>query len=176
MQVIDWKMIIEEHGATVWRISYRLLGNYTDASDCFQETFISALEFSRYNRIKSFSAFLARLATARAIDQLRLRFRQKQNNTILSDMDNYSIEKVNPVNHAQQAELAVKLRYALAQLSPPEAQVFCLRYLNDMSYRRIAKELSIKTNKVGVLLHRAKEKMRKYFEVSSNHPKSEVVL
>ena len=176
MQVIDWKMIIEEHGAAVWRISYRLLGNHADASDCFQETFISALEFSRYNRIKNFSAFLVRIATARAIDQLRLRFRQKQNTAVLNDMDDYSVEKMNPANHVQQGELAVKLRYALAQLPPPEAQVFCLRYLNDMSYRRIAKELSIKTNAVGVLLHRAKEKLRKYFEVSSNHPKSEVVL
>ena len=51
-----------------------------------------------------------------------------------------------------------------------------MRYLNDMSYRRIASELDIKTNAVGVLLYRAKEKLRKSLAAFSNEQKSEVTL
>ncbi|MEJ2703700.1 MAG: sigma-70 family RNA polymerase sigma factor, partial [Sedimentisphaerales bacterium] len=76
--MVDWNTIIEEHGPAVWQTAYRLLGNHADASDCFQETFVSALGFCRRQRVRNFPALLARLATARAIDQLRRRFRQVQ--------------------------------------------------------------------------------------------------
>jgi RNA polymerase sigma factor (sigma-70 family) len=68
------------------------------------------------------------------------------------------------------------LRKALVKLPVQEAQVFCLRYLNDMSYRKIARELEIDTNTVGVLLYRAKEKLRKSLAVFSKEQKSEVTL
>jgi RNA polymerase sigma-70 factor (ECF subfamily) len=76
---------------------------------------------------------------------------------------------------AQHQELIARLRELLTELPPAEAQVFCMRYLNDMSYRQIAKELGIKTNAAGVLLHRARAKLRKSFEVSTKE-KNEVVL
>ena len=76
---------------------------------------------------------------------------------------------------AQQQELTARLRESLVQLPPAEAQVFCMRYMNEMSYRQIAKELGIKTNAAGVLLHRARAKLRKYFEDSTKE-KNEVVL
>ena len=175
MQVIDWQIIIEKHGAIVWKTAYRLLGNYTDTSDCFQETFISALKVSSNQKIKNFPALLSRLATTRAIDMLRMRFRQEANNSTIDCSQTIANDYSDPLNCIQNQELATKLQKALAQLSIPEAQVFCLRYLNDMSYHRIAKELDIKTNAVGVLLHRAKEKLRRTFEESPDKMKSEVL-
>jgi RNA polymerase sigma factor (sigma-70 family) len=71
-----------------------------------------------------------------------------------------------PVQQAQQHELAARLRKVLAQLPSQEAQVFCLRYLNNMSYRQIAKQLGVKTNAAGVLLHRARAKLHQYFASS----------
>ena len=174
MQVIDWQIIIKEHGSVVWNTAYRLLGNSTDAADCFQETFICALKICQRQKVRNFPALLTRLATTRAIDQLRRRFRRGQNNLILDE--GLVSSNSDPSKCAQQQELAVQLQKALAQLPLQEAQVFCLRYLNDMSYRRIAKELNIKTNAVGVSLHRAKEKLRKSFSSLSNQQKSEVVL
>ncbi len=85
MQVVDWQVIIEKHGPAVWQTSYRLLGNHSDAADCFQETFVSALEFCRRQRVRNFPALLARLATARAIDQLRRRFRRSRSETDPAD-------------------------------------------------------------------------------------------
>ena len=76
-----------------------------------------------------------------------------------------------PVKLAQQQELVARLRESLTKLPPAEAQVFCMRYLNDMSYRQIAKALGIKTNAAGVLLHRARAKLREYFELSPKEQK-----
>ena len=176
MQVIDWQKIIEKHGASVWQVSYRLLGNYADASDCFQETFVSALKVCGHQKVKNFPALLIRLATARAIDQLRRRFRQESNNSP-ADNETYASNKMSdPSNFVQNQELGERLRKAIVKLPVQEAQVFCLRHLNDMSYRQIAKELDLKTNNVGVLLHRAKEKLQKSLTISPGKQKSEVVL
>jgi RNA polymerase sigma-70 factor (ECF subfamily) len=166
LQVIDWQIIIEKYGPAVWQTAYRLLGDNDDAADCFQETFVCALEISQRQRIRSFSALLTRLATTRAVDQLRRRFRQSHCNAVSADWDAVLSKNPGPAQMAQQQELAARLRESLTQLPPQEAQVFCMRYLNDMSYRQIAKALGIKINAAGVLLHRARAKLRQSFELS----------
>jgi len=163
LQVIDWQVIIEEHGQAVWRIAYRLLGNRADAADCFQETFVSALEFCRRHRVRNFSGLLTRLATARAIDQLRRRFRRTNFESGLAELPD--VQSTNP-GPAQQQELTDGLRELLSELPPHEAQAFCLRYLNDMSYRQIADGLGVTSNAAGVLLHRARAKLKESFELS----------
>jgi RNA polymerase sigma-70 factor (ECF subfamily) len=166
---------MEKHGPAVWQTSYRLLGNHADAADCFQETFVCALEFSQRQRVRNFSALLIRLATTRAIDQLRQRLHRSGRNVVKTDWIAVPSKNPGPDQMAQQQELLDRLRELLIKLPLPEAQVFCMRYLNDMSYRQIAKELGIKTNAAGVLLHRARAKLRKSFEVSTKE-KNEVVL
>ena len=164
--MVDWQVIIEKHGPVVWQTSYRLLGNHADAADCFQETFVSALEFCRRQRVRNFSALLVRLATARAIDQLRRRFRRSHSESDTADWDALQSTNPSPAQRVQQEELTDMLRKSLTKLPSQEAQAFCLRYLNDMSYRQIANELGIKTNATGVLLHRARAKLRDSFELS----------
>ena len=164
MQVIDWHKIIKKHGPSVWKTTYRLLGDYTDAADCFQETFICALEVSRRQHVRNFSALLVRLATLRAIDRLRRRFSSQQVRIDAADLAAVSNKNPGPAQEAQNQELAERLRKSLSELPEQQAQAFCLRYLNDMSYRQIDKELGIKKSATGVLLHRARRKLRDSFE------------
>lgn len=81
----DWDAIVGQHGRLVWRTAYRLLGNHADASDCFQETFLSALSAARTRRVGNWGGFLQRLATARALDRLRHRRRQAGRGGHLAD-------------------------------------------------------------------------------------------
>jgi RNA polymerase sigma-70 factor, ECF subfamily len=165
--VIDWQAIITEHGPVVWQTAYRLLGNDEDAADCFQETFVSALEVCRRQRVRNFSALLARLATTRAIDQLRRRFRRSHSNASHDGRAAVQNENPCPSQQAQDQELVGRVRQLVSQLPPQEAQAFCLRYLNDLSYREIADELGINTSAAGVLLHRAKARLREALDVSA---------
>ena len=169
MQTIDWQRIINEHGPVVWRTAYRLLGSYADAADCFQETFISALEIRRNGHVRNFKALLTHLATIRAIDKLRHRFYLSRNrvNMDAADLADIAGDNPSPEQKLQSQELSEKLRQSLSQLRPQEAEIFCLRYLDDFSYRKIGKQLNIKTNTVGVLLHRARVKLKELLEVVS---------
>lgn len=166
MQAVDWQQIVKEYGPIVWRTAYRLLGNHTDAADCFQETFVSALEVARRQRVRHFPALLVQLATARAIDRLRQRFRYPQLSIDAVDLIFVPNEDPGPVEQVQTQELAGRLRKALAYLPPKQAQVFCLRYFNELSYGKIAKQLGIRTNTARVLLHRARMKLHTFFDSS----------
>lgn len=162
LQVYDWQMIVAEHGPLVWRTAYRLLGNHADTADCFQETFLAALEVSQRQPLRNVSGLLVRLATTRAIDRLRRKGRQERPMAGGSDEETCGTD--DPAGRAQDQELVGQLREAIGRLPDQEAKVFCLRYLNEMSYRQIARELKIGINAVGVALFRAKARLREALE------------
>jgi RNA polymerase sigma-70 factor (ECF subfamily) len=164
LQAVDWQVIVRKYGPGVWQTVYRLLGNEADAADCFQETFLCVLEVSQRQRVRNFSALLARVATSRAINRLRQRMRELQRTSNQAQLSVAVAVNPGPVQQAEGRELAERLREALSQLPPKEAEVFCLRYFEDMSYRQIGKELRINTNAAGTLLHRARIKLRNILE------------
>jgi len=66
-----------------------------------------------------------------------------------------------PHAQAEAAELAAALRWALARIPPQAAEAFCLHELEGWSYQEIGSHLSLTSNAVGVLLHRARQKLQK---------------
>ena len=143
----------------VWRTAWRVLGHSGDADECFQETFVAALEYVRQGHaVQNWRALLQRIATTRAIDRLRRRVRQQSREAILED-DHPSPSRL-PHEALESAELSATLRRALARLPDGQAEVFCLFHIEGWSYREIAESLSISTDLVGVWLQRAKCRLR----------------
>jgi RNA polymerase sigma-70 factor (ECF subfamily) len=158
--VTDWKRIVEQHGGLVWATAYRLLGNCEDAADCFQETFLEAVKVSRKEPVGDWSALLRRMATVRAIDLLRGRYRHRGRTNALTGLDEAVSRGANPMQEAEASELAERLRAALPHLSQDQASVFCLSCLENLSYQEIGERLGMTVNAVGVLLHRARQRLR----------------
>ena len=156
----DWQEIVSRHSPTVWRTAYRLLGNRAEAADCLQETFLAALEISRRQKVRNWPGLLIRLCTYRALDELRRRLRRTQQLNGLAKWATVPSSNPGPVELTQAAELSARLRLALTQLPAQQAEVFCMRFLEDLTYRDIARQLGIKTSAVSVLLHRARLRLR----------------
>ena len=156
----DWREIVRRYNQVVWKTAYRILGNYDDASDCLQDAFLSALTFSRKANIRNWNALLVRLVTARAIDRLRQRIRQRSLFSGQAELRDISAGNPSPSQEAQATKLFDRLRQALAELPTQQAQVFCLRCLDDLTYEEIATELALEPSHVGVLLHRARAQLR----------------
>jgi RNA polymerase sigma-70 factor (ECF subfamily) len=70
--------------------------------------------------------------------------------------DHHPSRRLGPVQEAEAAELAGRLRHALTQLPPQQSQAFCLRHLNGMDYAEIALEMGVTIDAAGSLLHRAR--------------------
>lgn len=156
----DWERIVSRHGPAVWQTAYRLLGNRDDAADCYGQTFLATIEFSRRQKVRNYGGLLKCLCTCRAMDRLRQLARLSGQEESLADWSNVASANPGPVEHAQAAELSQRLRTALTKLPSQEAEVFCLRCLSQLSYRDIAQQLELKTSTVGVLLHRARGRLR----------------
>ena len=156
----DWQKIVSQHSGSVWQTAYRLLGRADEAADCFQETFLAALKVSGRQKVRNWPALLSRVCTCRAMDRLRKRLREGERSKSLGDWSNVASPNPGPIEVLQGEELSAGLRRALARLPEQQGEVFCMRCLNDMSYREIAKQLGLKGSAVGVLLHRARRRLR----------------
>jgi len=157
--MIDWEGIVSRDGPAVWRTAYRLLGNRADADECFQETFVAALSFSKRAAVNSWPALLHRLATARAVDRLRQRqrrFRFEQT----TEFEMTSGTEPQPSQNAEAGELSVALREALSHLPERQAEVFCLHALEGWSHDAIARQMEVSTEAIAVLLHRARARLK----------------
>jgi len=158
--VTDWDDILDRHGPRVWRMAHRLLGNAHDADDCLQDVFLAAWEYSRSQPIRHWPAFLQVTLTNKALDRIRRRVRCPDlAGSPAADADLASPEPT-PEQHAQAAELADRLRWALTLLPDQEAQVFCLCCLEDFGHAEVAETLGINVGTVGVRLHRARNRLR----------------
>jgi RNA polymerase sigma-70 factor (ECF subfamily) len=160
--MIDWDEVVRKFGPLVWRTTYRLLRNEADSADCFQQTFLAAFQLAAKETIRQWPAALVRLATARAIERLRSKLgpSSKRVEALDQSPEPTGDLSTDPVIAANEAELSEALRLALGKIDATQAQVFCLACLDDLAYREIGKQLGIKENHVGVLLHRAKAALR----------------
>ncbi len=167
----DWQEIIGREGGPVWRTAYRILGNRADAEECFQEAFLAALEFSRREEVQQWQALLLRLVTARAVDRLRRRRRQAAHQQA-ADWEGLPDHSPTPLQTAEDAELSESLRTALGCIPSKQAEAFCLHCLEGWSYQEVAKQLAVSIDSVGVLLHRARKRLRQLMSVSLEAPRS----
>jgi len=162
----EWEKIVAEHGRLVWRTAWRLLGDHADAGDCFQETFLAALELSRRQGVRNWGGLLQRLATCTALDRLRTRKRQTRRGGPLADWSHVPSNSPGPAADAVADELSAALREALTELPPDQAEAFALACLGGMKYRQVARVMGIRTSAVGVLIHRGRGRLR---ELLSSH-------
>jgi RNA polymerase sigma-70 factor (ECF subfamily) len=59
----------------------------------------------------------------------------------------------------------------LVGLPPNQAEAFCLHCLEDWTYREIAGHLGISVDAVGVLVHRARKRLRERLESFDQAPR-----
>ena len=160
----DWREVVEQHGQVVWQTAYRLLGNHADASDCFQNVFLDAVRVARREPVHQWPALLRQMATARALDLLRDRYRRRNRSEPMVAAAEATANTPLPQQEAEVAELSDHLRLALAQLPDRQAEAFCLRSIEGMSYEEIAKRLEVEVNHVGVLLNRARTRLQQLLD------------
>jgi RNA polymerase sigma-70 factor (ECF subfamily) len=156
----DWPLILAEHGATVWRTVYRLLDHHADALDCYQETFLAAWRFAERQPVADWASFLTSLATRRAMDRLRQRYRDRARAIAIDSLLEPSSEAECPIRHASAKELMDRVREGVAELPDKQAQVFWLSCVEGLSHQHITDRLEIPPGEVRVLLHRARTQLR----------------
>jgi RNA polymerase sigma-70 factor, ECF subfamily len=150
-----WGAIVREHAPIVLGTACRILGNSADAEDVAQEVFLEAFRKWQHRPDDQWTPLLRRLATCRALDRRRRRKLSME----VAEVTEIPSSDVGPTEVAVAREMTSVLLRALEQLPHREAEVFCLRYFEDLNNSEIAAVLRIKPGAVATAICKARTKL-----------------
>src|ERR1700753_1550168 len=75
-----FRVLVERHSRSLFRLAFRMTGNEQDAEDVVQESFLRAFkQLSKFDERASFGTWLYRIATNCSLDHVRARKRRSEN-------------------------------------------------------------------------------------------------
>src|SRR3954451_1798798 len=154
--------LFREHHGAVYRAAYRITGNAMDAEDVLQTVFTRLLRREEQPDLsESAGSYLHRAAVNAALDLMRRRKRSRK--VDLDEVGESLVDSADPGPERLRGsrELKTRLREAMSQLSPRQAEIFTLRYLEGLGNLEIARLLGASQTSIAVLLHRARHRLQK---------------
>jgi RNA polymerase sigma factor (sigma-70 family) len=148
------------HHRRVLMSAYRITGSMADAEDVAQGVFLRLAGGNEF-AVSNAGSYLYRAAINGALDLLRRR------NTAASEPLDSALSVASqgrgsrPEAEAASSQLVEWLRVALGELSPRAAEMFTLRYVEELDNREVATLMHTSQAVVAVTLHQARAKLKK---------------
>jgi RNA polymerase sigma-70 factor (ECF subfamily) len=158
----ELESLFRAHHDRVFRTAHRITGSPADAEDVLQTVFLRLVKGREtYQLSDNPEAYLSRAAINASLDLMRSRTRAKS--VGLGDVDAENLESRFRSPEAEHAdrELQTLIRQAVAGLGKTAGEMFVLRYYEGHDNQEIAKLLDTSQMVVGVVLHRARTRLRK---------------
>jgi RNA polymerase sigma-70 factor (ECF subfamily) len=164
-----FRLLVEKHSRTIFRVAYRMTGNEHDADDVVQEAFLRAYrQIERFEERANFGTWLHRIAINCALDLLRARGRENRVEGLMDDGEEYVPElrsmDPEPDRLALSSELQRHVTAALERLTGNERTAFVLRHFEGMPVEEIGRTLGIRDNAAKHTIFRAVRKLREALE------------
>jgi RNA polymerase sigma-70 factor (ECF subfamily) len=167
-----YRVLVERHSRTVYRMAYRMTGNAHDAEEVVQESFLRAYQkLKQFAGNANFGTWVYRIAANYAIDRIRQRNAEEARREKPSKGGQDSLE-VDPLSQVQDvspsperlagsAQLAERMKSALAELSPAERTAIVMRHWDGCGIEEIAMVLKSNSNATKNTVFRAVQKLRR---------------
>lgn len=149
--------LFREHHSLVFRTAYRITGSAGDAEDVLQTIFLRLARRDDLDLAPNPGGYLHRAAVNAALDLVRGRSPERE--VALEDVALAGSASPDALHESR--EVHDFIRRAVARLNPKAAELFILRYFEGYTNDEIARELGMSKMVVGVLLHRARSRVRK---------------
>ena len=165
-----FRLLVEQHSHSIFRLAFRMTGNEQDAEDVVQETFLKAhRNLSRFEERANIRTWLYRIAVNCAHDLMRVRQRhqkgrQPEDPEGVSAVDQIAASDPSPDRLLFSAQVQKKVSAAMARLSPIERTAFVLRHFEGQGIEEIAPVLGLRTGATKNTIFRAVAKMRRELE------------
>ena len=164
--------LVLKHQHKLYNLCYRFLGDYQEANDSAQETFIKVYRSLKKFRLESaFSTWLYRIAVNTCKNKLKSA-EYRQNKKMVSLDNPVSLDRGGPAieiqdeTHSPAMELEKKERVRLIQeainaLPPEQKEVVTLRDIEGFSYEEIVQITGLNLGTVKSRLARARLELRR---------------
>ena len=163
--------LVLKHKNRVFNLCYRFLGDYDEANDCAQETFVKVYYSLKKFRLGSaFSTWLYRIAVN--ICKNRLKSAEYRHSRKMVRLDNpkqsekgtYSVEiadhSLSPVTVLERKERQMLIQSAIDSLPEEQKAVVILCDIEGLSYAEIARISGYNLGTVKSKIARARERLR----------------
>ena len=144
--------LVARHQRVLFAVALRLVGNYEDARDATQNTFIRAYErLDTFDPERKFFSWIYRIAINEC---LNLRRARRPHEPLKEHLE------APPRGDAvEAAELTNRVRTAIVELTPEQREVVVLKYFAEMSYDEISDALGLPEKTVKSRLFTARQRL-----------------
>lgn len=166
-----FRVLVERHSQSVFRLAFRMTGNEQDAEDLVQETFLRVYkQIHRFDGRSAFSTWVYRICANCSLDLLRARKSRREQQTWTDDeatsnwLDRVATSDPSPERLTQSGQIATLLEPALNRLTEMERAAFVLRHYEGCDIEEIATTLGVQANAAKHSVFRAVQKLRRALE------------
>ncbi len=165
-----YRVLVDRHFRSVFRIAFRITGNEPDAEEAAQEAFLRAYnKLSSFRHDASFSTWITRIAMNTSLNLVERRSRDHALYALRIADDTSPSERTmqiadraaGPDRLFFDSEAASLRHAAMAALTPLERAAFTLRHMEDFGVSEIATALNIPGSSVKQAVFRAVGKLRR---------------
>jgi len=173
---LDFDALVIKYEKKIFNVIYRFLGDYEEANDLTQETFLSAYRhYDRFRGDAKVFTWLYQIARNLCINRVRQRERQRALRIESLDQPRDSDEdegltreiadwSQSPQTALEAKELRRKLAAAIEALPPDYKEVVLLREFHNLSYNEIVEATGLTLENVKTRLSRARAMLRRKLE------------
>lgn len=181
MQALDPELWLEDHGDYLFRYALVRLQDREIAEDMVQETLLAALRArEKFQARSSVRTWLVGILKHKVLDHFRKSYREPPISDLLSSedpsealFDEKGKWKPGPIPWAddprallEQKEFWETFLRCMSDLPRRLAQVFALRELDGLKGEEICNLTKISATNLGVMLHRARLRLRRCLEIN----------
>jgi RNA polymerase sigma-70 factor (ECF subfamily) len=161
---IDWRQVLAEHDRWLRTVIFTRVGEPQAVEDILQEVSLAAVrQKAPIEDVTKVSAWLYRLAVMQTLLYRRKQGRRRKLIDRYADRNQpreTDNRQPDPLGWLLSEERREKVRVALKQLPPRDAEILLLKYTEDWSYRELAEHLGASESAIEARLHRARHRMR----------------
>jgi RNA polymerase sigma-70 factor (ECF subfamily) len=165
-----FRVLVERHSRSLFRLGFRMTGNEQDAEDVVQESFLRAYrQLAKFDERASFGTWLYRIAMNCSLDLVRSRKRRsEQMAPVDSEMDDPMMSLPSgdpqPDRLAMSGEVRERVSEAMNELSASERTAFVLRHFEGMCIEDVSRVLGCQPGAAKHSVFRAVQKLRRALE------------
>jgi RNA polymerase sigma-70 factor (ECF subfamily) len=166
-----FRLLVERHGRSVYKVAFRITGRAEDAEDVVQETFLKAYrQLDKFEERASFGTWLHRIAWNCSVDLLRARPQREQAEEaetlehLSTAAPNGNPGPLSPERLVASLQLGERVKAAMSRLSALERAAFVMRHYEGRTIQEISRALDIRENAAKHSIFRAVRKMRTALE------------
>jgi RNA polymerase sigma-70 factor (ECF subfamily) len=158
----ELETLFQTHHGRIFRTAQRITGSAADAEDVLQTVFLRLVKGQEsYDLSQNPEAYLSRAAINASLDLLRSRTRSKSVTLDEANAEQMAGRTRSPEALHADRELQTLVRQAVARLGKTAGEMFVLRYYEGFDNKEIAVVMATSPLVVGVVLHRARTRLRK---------------